>query len=47
MPQNKVTTLGPAPIRLATRDDATGPSVVAIGAAVAITTAMVVFLMFI
>ncbi len=45
MPQSKTTILGRPPIRLAARDEATGPSMVAIGAAVAITAAMVVFLM--
>ena len=46
MAQSKTTILGRAPIRLAERDDdATGPSMVAVGAAVAITAAMVLFLM--
>ncbi|MHA1564398.1 MAG: hypothetical protein ACTSX7_03705 [Alphaproteobacteria bacterium] len=47
MSQIRITaTPGPAPIPLASREDRAGPSFLAIGAGVAITVAMVVFLLF-
>ncbi len=45
MSQKAAATLGPAPARQGDREVATAPSAVAIGAAVAITAAMVVFFM--